>query len=424
MSWRVLTGRVILPWGILPQGAVAICNGQIAWVGPAEHLAQQVPEAAGVEPDPPPQTEDACWYLAPGFIDLHVHGAAGADFMDGTSEAWATVLQAHLRHGTTACCPTTTAASPPMIKRVLECCRGWMQQHPPEPLAPGTSDSQQPPVARVLGLHFYGPYFHPEARGCHPADPIRPPQPQEYQPLLEQYASCLAIASVAPELPGAREFALACRRHGVRLHLGHTQATWEQVEEAIGWGAAHVDHLYCAMSDKTKLRRKQCWPMRGGVLEAALYFDQLTTELISDGCHLAPELLRLAYKLKGPQRLALVTDCNRALEMPEGKYIFGPREEGEPFLHRHGVGLMLDGQALASSAAGMDRIVRTFWQQTGVPLWQVVQMASLSPARMLGWDDRLGSLEPGKWADLLVLDSELCVRRVYLGGELVWENRC
>ena len=295
-----------------------------------------------------------------------------------------------------------------------------MAEHPPDAVEPACPGPEAAPGARVLGLHFYGPYFHPEARGCHPADPIRPPRPQEYEPLLERFGSLLAIASVAPELPGAKEFALACRRRGIRIHLGHTQATWDQVEKALGWGAAHVDHLYCAMSDKTKLRRRQTWPMRGGVLEAALYFDQLTTELISDGCHLAPELLKLAHKLKGPDRLALVTDCNRALEMPPGQYVFGPREEGEPFLHRHGVGLTLDGQALASSASGMDRIVRTFWQQTGVPLWQVIRMASLSPARMLGWDDRLGSLQVGKWADVLVLDSELNVLRVYQGGRCVY----
>ncbi len=420
MTLRVLTGRVVLPEGILPQGALVLEGGRIAWVGPQQQLPQQFPQAAGVEPDPVPQTADACWYLAPGFIDLHVHGGAGADFMDGTPEAWATALQVHLRHGTTACCPTTTAASPERIVRVLRCGQQWMAEHPPDAVEPACPGPEAAPGARVLGLHFYGPYFHPEARGCHPADPIRPPRPQEYEPLLERFGSLLAIASVAPELPGAKEFALACRRRGIRIHLGHTQATWDQVEEALGWGAAHVDHLYCAMSDKTKLRRQQTWPMRGGVLEAALYFDQLTTELISDGCHLAPELLKLAHKLKGPDRLALVTDCNRALEMPPGQYVFGPREEGEPFLHRHGVGLTLDGQALASSASGMDRIVRTFWQQTGVPLWQVIRMASLSPARMLGWDDRLGSLQVGKWADVLVLDSELNVLRVYQGGRCVY----
>jgi N-acetylglucosamine-6-phosphate deacetylase len=170
------------------------------------------------------------------------------------------------------------------------------------------------------------------------------------------------------------------------------------------------------MSDRAKLRQTQAYPMRGGVLEATLYFDELTTEVIADGKHLDRELLALALKLKGPDRLAIVTDCNRALDMPEGEYMFGPLDGGEPFLHRDGVGIMPDGQALASGATGMDHAVRTFQKLTGAPLPQVVRMASLTPAQIIGWDDRIGSMQPGKLADILVLDRDLNVRRVFVGG--------
>jgi N-acetylglucosamine-6-phosphate deacetylase len=157
--------------------------------------------------------------------------------------------------------------------------------------------------------------------------------------------------------------------------------------------------------------------MRGGVMEGTLYFDELTTEVIADGRHLERELLLLAYKIKGPDRLALVTDCNRALDMPDGEYLFGPRDGGELILRRDGVGLMPDGSALASGVMGMDHCVRTFRGLTGAPLAEVVRMASLTPARIAGWDHDLGSIEQGKLADLVVLDEGLRIRQVYLEGQ-------
>jgi N-acetylglucosamine-6-phosphate deacetylase len=188
------------------------------------------------------------------------------------------------------------------------------------------------------------------------------------------------------------------------------------VEAAIGWGVRHVDHLFCAMSDRARLRQTQTYPMRGGLLEATLFFDELTTEVIADGKHLQGELLRLAYKIKGPDRLALVTDCNRALDRPDGTHVFGPLDGGEPILRRDDVGIMPDGKALASGVMGMDHCVRTFLRETGVPLYEVVRMASLTPARIAGSDHELGSIAVGKRADLVVLDRDLQVSSVYLGG--------
>jgi N-acetylglucosamine-6-phosphate deacetylase len=157
--------------------------------------------------------------------------------------------------------------------------------------------------------------------------------------------------------------------------------------------------------------------MQGGVLEATLYFDDLTTEVIADGKHLSADLLMLALKIKGPDQLALVTDCNRALDMPEGKYVIGPLDGGEPMISRDGVGMMPDGLALASSVQGMDHMVRTFAALTGRPLWEVVRMATLTPARIAGWDREIGSLEVGKRADIVVLDSDLRVHGVYRDGQ-------
>src|SRR5579859_4201066 len=362
MSIRYFTGgTIILAERLLPGGAVTVEDSQITTVHPAAAL-------------PPPDAEIIDLqggYLAPGFVDLHVHGGAGADFMDGTADAFRTACRAHARHGTTSLLPTTTVARHEQHLAFLDVCRRLKRE--------GTGG------ANVLGAHFYGPYFAPEARGCHPAAALRPPDAEEFRQYLE-YADAMVSATVAPELPGAEWFVRACRERGIVANVGHSHATFEQVETAIKWGVRHIDHLYCAMSDRARLRQTQTYPMRGGVFEAALYFDELTTEVIADGKHLQRELLLLAYKLKGPERLALVTDCNRALDMPDGPYMMGPLDGGEPILRQDGVGLMPNGTALASSVLGMDDMVRTFHAMTGIPLVEVIRMATLTPARIAGHD--------------------------------------
>jgi N-acetylglucosamine-6-phosphate deacetylase len=386
-------GTIVLEDRLLVDGHVRMEGSKITQVGPGS------PQTAKSEGEP---VDLHGGYLVPGFIDLHVHGGAGADFMDGTEDAFRTICQAHARHGTTSLLPTTTVARHDQHLAFLDVCRRLKRE--------GTGG------ARVLGAHFYGPYFALEARGCHPAGAVRPPAAPEYEQYLA-FADCITTATIAPELPGAEEFVRACRAHGIRCNAGHTFATFEQTEAAVGWGVRHVDHLFCAMSDRARLRQSQAYPMRGGVMEATLFFDELTTELIADGRHLQRELLLLAYKIKGPDRLALVTDCNRALDMPDGQYIFGPLDGGEPILRRDGVGIMPDGQSLASGVVGMDDCVRTFHRLTKVPLAEVVRMGSLTPARIAGCEDEIGSIVAGKRADLVVLDRMLQVERVYLAGK-------
>jgi N-acetylglucosamine-6-phosphate deacetylase len=384
-------GTIVLADRLLEGGSVRTEGCRIAAINPT-------PEPAGTTETI--DLEGGC--LVPGFVDLHVHGGAGADFMDGTADAFRTVCRAHARHGTTSMLPTTTVARHDQHLAFLQTCRRLMHE--------GTGG------ATILGAHFYGPYFAPEARGCHPAAPVRPPQPAEYAAYLE-LADVIATATVAPELPGAEGFVRACRERGIRCNAGHSYATFDQVEAALNWGVRHVDHLFCAMSDRARLRETRTYPMRGGLMEATLYFDELTTEVIADGKHLQRELLALAYKIKGPDCLALVTDCNRALDQPDGEYVFGPLDGGELILRRDGVGVMPDGKALASGVVGMDECVRTFHQLTGVSLVETVRMASLTPARIAGHDQERGSIAVGKFADLVVLDRDLRVRMVFIAGE-------
>lgn len=388
----VLRGKLVLPDSVT-SGAVVVRDGRIAEVligdaaGPADAVEVLVGDG----------------YIAPGFVDLHCHGGGGADFMDGTTDAFRTALRTTARHGVTGIAVTTTVATHEQILATLQCTREFRS-------SPGADGS------RVLGAHFYGPYFRYEARGAHPGGPIRPAVEREFSQYLE-FADDLVTATVAPEIVGAKDFALACRDKGVRTNVGHSWATFAQMTEAVAWGVRHVDHLFCAMSDKSKLRQFQMYPMQGGVLEATLFFDELTTEVIADGKHLDAGLLAFALKIKGPDRLALVTDCSRALDMPDGHYVIGPSEGGEPLIKRDGVGMIPDLSALASSVQGMDFMVATFARLTGRPVWEVIRMASLTPARIAGHDRDLGSLERGKRADLLVLGEDLLVRRVWIGGQ-------
>lgn len=396
MACQVLhNSTAVLPDRLLPDATVLVEEGRIA----------SVMSGTPVPPSYGERIDLGGGYLAPGFVDLHVHGGAGADFMDGTAEAFTTVCRAHARHGTTSLTPTSTVARHDQSLRFLELCRRFRH----EPTG----------GARVLGGHLYGPYFALEARGCHPAADVRPPARADYEPFLAFAGDGLLTATVAAELPGADEFVRACRARGVGCNVGHSFATFEKMAAAVGWGVRHVDHLFCAMSDRARLRQAQTYPMRGGVMEATLFFDELTTEVIADGKHLQAELLKLAYKVKGPDRLALVTDCMRALDMPDGEYLFGSLDGGERVRRADGVGITLDGTALASGVTGLDHAVRTFHRLTGVPLPEVVRMASLTPARVLGLDKEIGSLAAGKRADFVILDRELQVELVFVGGERV-----
>jgi N-acetylglucosamine-6-phosphate deacetylase len=391
LSFR--NGTIVLEDRLLEQGCVTVEGSLITGVD------------RSAPPDGAKTIDLRGGYLLPGFVDLHVHGGAGADFMDGTAEAFRAVCQAHARHGTTSLLPTTTVARHDQHLAFLELCRQFRHE--------------DTGGAAVLGAHFYGPYFNREARGCHPEGPVRVPIPEEYGQYLA-YADSIATATVAPELPGAEEFVRACRGRGIRCNAGHSYATFDRMADAVSWGLRHVDHLFCAMSDRARLRQGQTYPMRGGVMEATLYFDELTTEVIADGKHLQRELLLLAYKVKGPDRLALVTDCNRALDMPDGEYIFGPLDGGEPIQRADGVGIMPDGRSLASGVVGMDDCLRTFVSLTAVGLVEAVRMASLTPARIAGFAHQLGSITPGKRADLVLADDQLHVRQVFVAGSCVY----
>jgi N-acetylglucosamine-6-phosphate deacetylase len=272
----------------------------------------------------------------------------------------------------------------------------------------------------VAGAHLYGPYFAEDKVGCHPKAAARPPTPDEYSEYLD-YADdgTLLVATCAPELPGAAGFYRAARERGVRLNAGHSNAGWDEIAAAYELGGRHVDHFFCAMSNYVSVRTRFGTPMRGGMMEFVLATEDMTTEVIADGRHLAPELLRFVLTMKGVDRTALVTDCMRALDLPPGEYLFGSLDGGEPVYSDGAVGLMPDRKSLASSVRGMDFMVRHMHRAAGVDLPTAVRMASLTPARILGLERDVGSLDAGKHADIVLLDQQLAIAGVWVGGRRV-----
>ncbi len=386
----IQNGTLILPDQLIEGGAVLCERGKIKDVG--ESVA--VPKNAIV-------IDARGGYISPGFIDIHVHGGAGADFMDGTVPAVRTALKVHARHGTTTIFPTTTTGAPVQIMAMLIACReakrSWVAEH----------------GSRIAGVHLYGPYFAADKVGCHSREGRRAPDAEEYARWFRD--DLVRIATCAAELPGAEEFYQMARKQRCLITCGHSNANWAEMASAFKAGMRHVDHFWCAMSSVASLRTRFGTPMQASMEQFVLANAEMSTEVIADGMHLAPELLEFAFRMKGAKRLCLVTDCNRAMDMPPGRYRFGSEDDGSFFESDGKVGFV-PGQGLASSVMGLDHMVRHMRKSTSATLPDAVRMASLTPAERTGMAKACGSLEKGKLADVLVLNRRLEVQRTFIGG--------
>jgi N-acetylglucosamine-6-phosphate deacetylase len=386
----IQNGTLILPDQLMEGGAVLCERGKITAVGKdiAEPKNAIVIDAKG-------------GYISPGFIDIHVHGGAGADFMDATVPAVRTALNAHALHGTTTIFPTTTTGAPVQIMAMLGACREakrtWEAAH----------------GSRIAGVHLYGPYFAADKIGCHSRTGRRAPDAIEYAMWFRD--DLIRIATCAAELPGAEEFYQTARQHRCLITCGHSNASWAEMERAFKAGMRHVDHFWCAMSSVASLRTRLGTPMQASMEQFVLATAEMSTEVIADGMHLAPELLDFAFRIKGAQRLCLVTDANRALDMPPGRYRFGSDDDGSFFESDGKVGFV-PGQGLASSVVGLDHMVRHMKKSTSATLPDAVRMASLTPAERTGIAKTCGSLEKGKQADVLVINRRLDVQRTFISG--------
>lgn len=391
--FAIVNGTIVLPDRLIPDGMICWAGDRITSVGRRRRLSQAVTvmDASG-------------GYVTPGFIDIHVHGGGGADFMDGTEQGVVTSCEAHLRHGTTTLFPTTTTGSADLIHAMIDACAAVRK----------TQRSGRASGSRIAGIHLYGPYFAEDKVGCHPASGRRSPEVDEYRSYFA--TKQIRIATCAAELPGAAAFFKAAKKSKCLITCGHSNSSWAEMQSAFDCGMRHVDHFWCAMSSVPSVRQRLGVPMQGSMAEFVLLNREMSTEVIADGCHLAPELLEFAWRMKGADRLCLVTDCNRALDMPPGEYWFGSESEGSRFRSDGRVGWAPNG-SLASSIVGMDHMVRHMASVTTADLPSVIRMATLTPAERTGISATVGSLEVGKQADLLILSPDLTVQTVIQSGQ-------
>lgn len=389
---KIINGRIITPYRLISQGTVLIDKGKILAVkeGDIEAPDAKVIDAGGK-------------YVAPGFIDLHVHGGGGHDFMDGSVEAFLGAAESHVRYGTTAMVPTTLTSEKAGLLETLSL---YEEAH-----------TKNKKGAQFLGMHLEGPYFAMNQRGAQDPRYIRNPDPDEYKEVVA-HSSSISRWSAAPELPGAIEFGQFMRSKGILVALAHTDAVYQDVIEAFENGYTLATHLYSGMAGVT---RRNAYRYAGAV-ESAFVLDEMDVELIADGVHLPPALLRLAYKTKGADRIALITDSMRASGTDVSETILGNLKTGLKAIVEDGVAKLPDRTAFAGSVATADRLVRTMVNMADVPLIDAVRMISSTPARIMGVSDKKGILATGKDADIVIFDEDINIEMTLVNGNILYQR--
>ncbi len=331
--------------------------------------------------------------LAPGFIDIHIHGGAGRDAMEADESALAQIERQLVKHGVTAYLPTTVTASQEKILKAL----GGLGKL----IATANKNHGR---AVPLGIHLEGPFISHEKRGVHPPQDLLPPSPQALDRFWQASAGNIRMMTIAPELPGAVETIRYARSLGVHSSLGHSNATYQEAQSGISAGADHATHTFNAMR---ALDHRD-----PGILGAVLENDELTADIIADGIHVHPSVLELFLRAKGADRAILITDAISATDMPDGVYSLGGLEV------RVSNGRCEYQGKLAGSVLTLDRAIRNVMSFAGWQLQQAVKLATLNPAQRLGISDQRGLLAPGRRADLVVLTPEGQVAHTIIGGEI------
>ncbi|MDD6308500.1 MAG: N-acetylglucosamine-6-phosphate deacetylase [Clostridia bacterium] len=344
-------------------------------------------------------------YVSPGFVDIHTHGAGGADFMDGTPEDVKTALRAHLAHGTTAIMPTTTTANPSAFRKALEDIRTVMQ-------------ANHANLPHVLGAHLEGPYLSGAQSGAQVPQYMKAPMKEEYTALIKEYGDVIKRWTFAPENEGALEFCQTLIKNDIVPSIGHTDATYQDILPVYEAGCRLMTHFYSGMS---LLKRKNGFRVLGAV-ETGYLLDDMRVETIADGKHLPPELLRLIYKVKSAENICMVTDSMRGAGVVGLKKMYlGPIADKNITIIEDGVAKMPDRQNFAGSIATTDRLVRVMHKEAGIDIVKVVEMLTRTPAKAMGID-KIGSLMPGYYADVVFFDHAINVSKVLLHGIPQWEK--
>ena len=338
-------------------------------------------------------------YLSPGFVDLHVHGGGGADFMDGTPEAFCTAARNSLLGGATTIYPTTVCSQDEVLLRTFEVFRAVQNMDG---------------LPHMPGLHLEGPYFAAAQAGAQDPSALKIPTPEHYQLMLDN-SDIIARVSAACELEGALELGDALAQRGILAAIGHSDAEYSEVLQAVRHGYRHVTHLYSGMS---ALHRREAYRVLG-VVESAYLLDELTVEIIADGRHLPPELLKMIVKCKDNASISLITDALRGSGLPEGSLIPLGGGDTRHAIIENGVAIMPDRSCFCGSVTTASGCVRTMWKDAELPLEQAVAMMTGNPCRVMGLEKRKGSIAPGMDADLVHFDDDVNIRHVWLMGRQV-----
>lgn len=382
MLKQFVNGRILTPKGWLDGGSIVTDGNRIRCVSNIDlHVvgAEIIDVNGG--------------YIVPGGIDMHTHGGGGRDFIEGCEDAFRKAVNAHLKHGTTSIYPTLSSSTIPTIEAACNVCEKLM------------AEENSP----VLGLHIEGSYINPKEAGAQNPVLIKAPVIYEYETLLSKY-KCIKRWDEAPELPGSVRFIKTCNMHGVLTALTCTRATYKDVVEAHKAGMTHAAHFYNAMPVVYKEHEFKV----PGTVESVYAMQDMTVEVIADGLHVPPVMLKVAHKIKGVERMALITD-SLAYAASEGDVSAEPR-----VIMEDGVCKLADRSALAGSIATMDTLIRTCIQKANIPMEDTFRMASETPAKIMGVFDRKGSIEEGKDADIIVFDRDINLTYVMqMGNEVV-----
>lgn len=380
-----LKGRMVFPSSI-EEGSLLIHDDRIAAINKACPVDAEKVETKGM--------------ILPGFIDIHVHGGGDADCMDQSPEAILQMAKVHCAHGTTAIVPTTMTCEDELLYRVIDCFR--------------KAQKMQTEGAKLLGLHLEGPYFSAAGKGAQPISEQRVPTREALEAVLKRGNGCIIRWDMSPELPGMDVFARVCKAWGVLPAVAHTQATADEAMAAFDAGFCHVTHFYNA----TSTFHKKNGIVHSGVVEATYLRDDVTIELIGDGRHIPKHSMQLALRIKGPEKICLITDSMRAAGTEDTHSILGARDTGVPVVIQDNVAQLTDLSAYAGSVCTMDRALRVVHLEYGIPLETVSQMLSATPARLCGLEKKKGRISLGYDADIVMMNENFQVEKVFVDGVL------
>jgi N-acetylglucosamine-6-phosphate deacetylase len=390
MKILIKNGNVITPDKILENHYVLISDGKITEIDCMANLPNEnfdkIYDAGGN-------------YISPGFIDIHTHGAGGSDFMDETIEAIQNAAMTHMKYGTTTIYPTTLASTTTNLTNTFKNFKLAKEQITDGPNMPG--------------LHLEGPYFALEHKGAQDPKYIKDPKESEYKKIVDLADGLIKRWSFAPERKGSLEFIKYLNSQNIISSIAHTNATFDEVAQAHEAGVNLITHFYSCMST---VRRINAYRV-GGVIEAGYYFDDMYVEVIADGKHLPAEILKLIYKIKGTDRICLVTDSMRAAGQDVKTTVLGNLQTGMEVIVDDGVAKLKDKSAFAGSVATADRLVRTMIQLADVPLLDAVNMITRTPATIMNIYKTKGSIEIGKDADIVIFDDNINIKNVFINGK-------